>query len=181
MTPVRPTPPSSPSAPSAPSALPPVVTGAIEFRELCEAARRRGQRVGFVPTMGALHAGHLALVAEAKKRADFVVLSIFVNPTQFGPNEDLAKYPRDLAGDLGRLARQEPGRVDAVFAPQPSEMYVAGEDTRVLVGKVAEPMCGLTRPGHFTGVATVVAKLFNLAGPSVVVFGKKDYQQLLVI
>ncbi|HEX3772231.1 MAG TPA: pantoate--beta-alanine ligase [Polyangiaceae bacterium] len=154
------------------------MTRAVEFRDLCEAARRRGDRVGFVPTMGALHAGHLGLVAEARKRAGFVVVSIFVNPTQFGPNEDLAKYPRDLAADLARLA---PLGVNAVFAPQPSEMYLAGEDTRVHVGKVAEPLCGRTRPGHFTGVATVVAKLFNLAGPSVAVFGRKDYQQLLVI
>jgi pantoate--beta-alanine ligase len=161
-----------------PSPSPIVMARARAFQDACEAARRRGQRVGFVPTMGALHAGHLALAAEAKKRAQFVVLSIFVNPTQFGPNEDLAKYPRDLAGDLARLA---PLGVDVVFAPQPSEVYEAGEDTRVHVGKVAEPMCGRTRPGHFDGVATVVAKLFNLVGPSVAVFGKKDYQQLLVI
>jgi len=128
--------------------------------------------------MGALHAGHLALVREAKRRAQFVVASIFVNPTQFGPNEDLGKYPRDLAGDLARLA---PLGVDAVFAPPPTEIYDAGEDTRVHVGRLTEPLCGRTRPGHFDGVATVVAKLFNLVGPSVAVFGRKDYQQLLVV
>ena len=154
------------------------LSGAADLREACDAARRRGDRVGFVPTMGALHAGHLALVGEAKKRASFVVVSIFVNPTQFGPNEDLGKYPRDLAGDLARLA---PLGVDAVFAPPPTEIYDAGEDTRVHVGRLTEPLCGRTRPGHFDGVATVVAKLFNLVGPSVAVFGRKDYQQFLVV
>ena len=128
--------------------------------------------------MGALHDGHLTLVREAKKRAAFVVVSIFVNPTQFGPNEDLSRYPRDLAGDLARLA---PLGVDAVFTPQASELYPAGEETRVRVGPLAEPLCGRTRPGHFEGVATIVAKLFGIAGPSVAVFGQKDYQQLLVI
>jgi pantoate--beta-alanine ligase len=151
---------------------------AADAREACDAARARGERVGFVPTMGALHEGHLALVREAKKRAPFVVVSIFVNPTQFGPNEDLAKYPRDLARDLARLA---PLGVAGVFAPQPSELYETGEDTRVHVGRVAEPLCGRTRPGHFEGVATVVAKLFNVVGPGVAVFGQKDYQQLLVV
>src|SRR5450432_413598 len=157
--------------------LTPLACGA-ELREACDAARRRGERVGFVPTMGALHAGHLALVREAKTRGSFVVVSIFVNPTQFGPNEDLTLYPRDLPSDLARL---EPLGVSAVFAPQPAEIYEAGEDTRVHVGRVAEPLCGSIRPGHFDGVATVVAKLFNLVGPSVAVFGQKDYQQLLVI
>jgi pantoate--beta-alanine ligase len=160
------------------SRLPSPVPGAAELRDACEAARVRGERVGFVPTMGALHDGHLTLVREAKRRAAFVVVSIFVNPTQFGPSEDLSRYPRDLAGDLARLA---PLGVDAVFAPQASALYEAGEDTRVHVGRVAEPLCGRTRPGHFDGVATIVAKLFNIVGPSVAVFGQKDYQQLLVI
>jgi pantoate--beta-alanine ligase len=169
-----PAPAASPSAPAPPRTLP----RASELREACDGARALGHRVGFVPTMGALHEGHLALAREAKKRAPFVVVSIFVNPTQFGPNEDLSRYPRDLAGDLARLA---PLGVDAVFAPVPAELYEAGEDTRVHVGRTAEPLCGRTRPGHFEGVATIVAKLFNLVGPSVAVFGRKDYQQLLVI
>ena len=128
--------------------------------------------------MGALHAGHLSLAREARQRAPFVVASIFVNPTQFGPREDLSRYPRDLEGDMAKLAT---AGVDAVFAPEPAELYPAGEETRVRVAKLAEPLCGQTRPGHFEGVATIVAKLFALVGPSVAVFGKKDYQQLLVI
>ena len=149
-----------------------------DLREACDAVRRRGERVGFVPTMGALHAGHLALAREAKRRAPFVVASIFVNPTQFGPNEDLARYPRDLEGDMAKLATEG---VDAVFAPDVGEVYPAGEETRVHVAHLTEPLCGRTRPGHFDGVATVVAKLFAMVGPSVAVFGTKDYQQLLVI
>jgi pantoate--beta-alanine ligase len=134
--------------------------------------------VGFVPTMGALHAGHLANVLEAKRRANFVVASIFVNPTQFGPNEDLARYPRDLDGDLAKLATVG---VDAVFVPEPAELYPEGDETRVRVDRSAEPLCGRVRPGHFEGVATIVAKLFCIVGPSVAVFGRKDYQQLCVI
>lgn len=149
-----------------------------EFRRGCEEARRSGARVGFVPTMGALHRGHQALVEEAKKRADFVVTSIFVNPTQFGPNEDLARYPRDLEGDTRKL---EAARADAIFAPAADAMYPPGEETRVKPGSVAAGLCGPFRPGHFEGVATVVAKLFALAGPCVAVFGRKDYQQLKVI
>jgi pantoate--beta-alanine ligase len=147
-------------------------------RAACDAARARGLAVGFVPTMGALHRGHLALASEAKRRAGFVVVSIFVNPTQFGPGEDLARYPRDLAGDLAKL---EPLGVDLVFAPEASEMYPPGDDTRVRVGAAAAPLEGAQRPGHFEGVATVVAKLFALVGPCVAVFGRKDYQQLLVV
>jgi pantoate--beta-alanine ligase len=160
------------------ASLPTTVRRAADLAELCAEARARGERVGFVPTMGALHAGHLALAREAGRRAGVVVASIFVNPTQFGPNEDLSRYPRDLAGDLGKLATVG---VDAVFAPEPGELYPEGEETRVRVGRLAEPLCGKTRPGHFEGVATVVAKLFAIVGPSVAVFGKKDYQQLLVI
>jgi pantoate--beta-alanine ligase len=164
--------------PHAPSPLPVVVRRAAEFGALCDEARRRGDRVGFVPTMGALHAGHLALATEARRRAGWVAASIFVNPTQFGPNEDLSRYPRDLDGDLAKLATTG---VHAVFAPEPGEIYPPGAETRVRVGRLAEPLCGRTRVGHFEGVATVVAKLFGLVGPSVAVFGKKDYQQLLVI
>jgi len=128
--------------------------------------------------MGALHDGHLALAREAKRRAPFTAVSIFVNPTQFGPSEDLARYPRDLAGDLEKCA--DVG-VDVVFAPDPSEMYPAGDVTRVRVGALADALCGPFRPGHFEGVATVVAKLFGVVGASTAVFGKKDYQQLLVV
>ena len=149
-----------------------------ELRRACDGARAAGKRVGFVPTMGALHDGHLALVRAAKERAGFVVASIFVNPTQFGPNEDFARYPRDLAGDSAKLS---PLGVDAIFAPAPDAMYPRGEETRVRVGKLAETLCGPLRPGHFEGVATVVAKLFSLVGPSVAVFGRKDYQQLAII
>jgi pantoate--beta-alanine ligase len=134
--------------------------------------------VGFVPTMGALHEGHLELVREAKRRAPFTAVSIFVNPTQFGPNEDLARYPRDLEADVERCASVG---TDVVFAPEAPEMYPAGASTRVRVGALAEPLCGAFRPGHFEGVATVVAKLFVLAAPCVAVFGRKDYQQLRVI
>jgi pantoate--beta-alanine ligase len=155
-----------------------VLNRADEARAACDAACRSGGTVGFVPTMGALHEGHLALARAAKARASFVMASIFVNPTQFGPSEDLSRYPRDLEGDLAKLSSVG---VDAVFAPTPIEMYPAGDQTRVRVGAVAEPLCGGFRPGHFEGVATVVAKLFAIVGPSVAVFGRKDYQQLLVI
>jgi pantoate--beta-alanine ligase len=148
------------------------------MRRACDAARATGARVGLVPTMGALHVGHLALVREARARADFVAVTIFVNPTQFGPSEDFGRYPRDLAGDVAKLAGVG---CDVVFAPEARAMYVDGEETRVRVGALAEPLCGAFRPGHFEGVATVVAKLFALAGPSVAVFGKKDYQQLAVL
>ena len=150
----------------------------MDLRDACDDARGQGRRVGLVPTMGALHAGHLSLAREARLRAPFVVASIFVNPTQFGPGEDLSRYPRDLEGDMAKLATVG---VDAVFAPEPQELYPVGEETRVRVGALAEPLCGRTRPGHFEGVATIVAKLFALVGPAVAVFGKKDYQQLLVI
>jgi len=169
---------SIPASPPAAPSLPRVVRTVHEVRAVFDTARARGQRAGLVPTMGALHAGHLALVAEAKKHAAFVVASVFVNPTQFGPNEDFARYPRDLDGDVRKLAS---AGVDVVFAPDPAEIYPPGEETRVRVGALAEPLCGRFRPGHFEGVATVVAKLFAIAGPCVAVFGRKDYQQLLVI
>ena len=131
--------------------------------------------------MGALHRGHLALVEDGLRRQPFVVVSIFVNPTQFGPNEDFARYPRNLDADLDALAPLLPEGAGAVFAPEAAEMYPPGEQTRVRVGAVAEPLCGRFRPGHFEGVATVVAKLFCAVGPCSAVFGRKDYQQLLVI
>lgn len=129
--------------------------------------------------MGALHEGHLALVEHAASRADLVVVSIFVNPTQFGPSEDFARYPRTLDADLAALSAISHPIV--VFAPTANEMYPAGDQTRVQVGAMSEVLCGPHRPGHFEGVATVVAKLFQLVGPSVAVFGKKDYQQLQIV
>ncbi len=149
-----------------------------EVREASRAARRVGQRVGVVPTMGFLHEGHLALVRRARELADWVVVTVFVNPTQFGPTEDLARYPRDLPRDLA-LCRG--AGADAVFAPAVSEIYPAGGQTTVEVGALAEPLCGARRPGHFRGVATVVAKLFAIVEPDVAVFGEKDYQQLQVV
>ena len=147
------------------------------FRAACDEARARGARVGFVPTMGALHDGHLALVDEAARRASFVAVSIFVNPTQFGPREDFARYPRDLVKDTGALG----GRAHLVFAPEAAAMYLPGDEVRVNVGALAAHLCGPFRPGHFEGVCTVVAKLFALAGPCTAVFGKKDYQQLAIL
>jgi pantoate--beta-alanine ligase len=149
-----------------------------DARGACEKARADGLAVGFVPTLGALHDGHLALVREARRRAGFVVVSIFVNPTQFGPGEDLARYPRDPDGDLRKLTAEG---VDLVFAPESADMYPLGDDTRVRVGAVASPLEGERRPGHFEGVATVVTKLLAVVGPCVAVFGRKDYQQLQVV
>ena len=142
-----------------------------------EAARREGRRVGLVPTMGFLHAGHLSLMEAARTRADCTVVSIFVNPTQFGPTEDLGRYPRDLEGDLAKCATLG---VDAVFAPAPAGMYPAGHQTFVEVTGLSEGLCGARRPGHFRGVATVVTQLFALIRPAVAVFGEKDWQQLQI-
>jgi pantoate--beta-alanine ligase len=128
--------------------------------------------------MGALHAGHLRLVEEARRRCGFVVVSVFVNPTQFGPGEDLSRYPRDLQADVEASTR---AGADAVFAPGAEAMYRTGEETRVRVGATAANLCGAHRPGHFEGVATIVAKLLSLAGPCTAVFGRKDYQQLRVV
>ena len=149
-----------------------------KVRALCDAVRAQGQRVGLVPTMGYLHEGHIALVRRAVEAADFTVVSIFVNPTQFGPNEDLDRYPADLEGDLARCS--EAG-ADLVFTPTPATMYPEGYQTYVKVEELSQPMCGRSRPIHFRGVATVVTKLFNIVGPCVAVFGQKDYQQLQVI
>lgn len=144
-----------------------------------EAQRRAGRRVGFVPTMGFLHEGHLALVDEARRRADVVAMSIFVNPLQFGPAEDFARYPRDLARDRALAA----GRgVDLLFVPSREEMYPAGDPaTRVVPGEAAARLEGAVRPGHFAGVLTVVAKLFHLVEPDVACFGQKDIQQALLL
>lgn len=148
------------------------------LRIACNEARKVSKRVALVPTMGALHDGHFALVREARRHADFVVVSIFVNPTQFGPNEDYSSYPRTFEKDSDGCAR---AGAAAIFAPQPIEMYPIGELTRVQVPGLSEPLCGGFRPGHFEGVATVVAKLFAICGDCTAVFGRKDYQQLQVI
>jgi pantoate--beta-alanine ligase len=143
-----------------------------------EAARARGERIAFVPTMGALHAGHVSLLSAARRGADRVVLSIFVNPTQFGPKEDLASYPRDLDGDL---AKAESAGTDVAFVPEAKDVYPTGAQTFVDVREVSRGLCGECRPGHFTGVATVVCKLFNIVRPHLAIFGEKDFQQLAVI
>lgn len=150
------------------------------IKEMQETAERlrKGKRIGFVPTMGYLHEGHLSLVRKAREIADVVVVSIFVNPIQFGPKEDLASYPRDFERDR-RLLEQE--KTDIIFAPEVSDMYPKGYSTYIEVRDLDRHLCGLRREGHFIGVATVVAKLFNAVKPHVAVFGQKDYQQLKVI
>jgi pantoate--beta-alanine ligase len=151
-----------------------------ELRAAVARARSEGRRIGFVPTMGNLHAGHIALVGKASQRADFVVTSIFVNPLQFGPNEDLAKYPRTLVADQEKLVA---AGCHLLFHPHVEEMYPDGMQgqTRVNVPLVSDGLCGGSRPGHFEGVATVVSKLFNMVQPDLAVFGEKDFQQLAVI
>jgi pantoate--beta-alanine ligase len=141
-------------------------------------ARLGGRRIGLVPTMGYLHEGHLRLVDEARTRADAIVMSLFVNPLQFGPTEDLARYPRDLARDR-ELARAR--GVDALFVPTEAMMYPTGSEIRVVPGPTADRWEGAARPGHFTGVLTVVAKLFHLAQPDVATFGRKDIQQATLV
>jgi pantoate--beta-alanine ligase len=140
--------------------------------------RTGSRRLALVPTMGYLHDGHLSLMREGRARADVVATTIFVNPTQFGPREDLARYPRDLEGDLAKCAS---AGVDAVFAPEPAVMYPRGYQTYVEVEGVSQGLCGERRPGHFRGVATIVAQLLGLFRPDVALFGEKDYQQLAVI
>jgi pantoate--beta-alanine ligase len=147
-------------------------------RNLVKAARSQGKRIGFVPTMGALHAGHISLIDAAVEQTGFVVVSIFVNPTQFGPGEDFQKYPRPFDKDVD-ICREK--GVDVVFAPTPDEMYAAANLTWVTVEKLTEPLCGQFRPGHFRGVTTVCAKLFNIVQPHVAFFGQKDAQQAVVI
>jgi len=155
-----------------------IVRTPAEMRRRSDEWRRAGKRVAFVPTMGYLHAGHVSLLDAARAAGDVLVLSIFVNPTQFGPKEDLSRYPRDLDGDLKKA---ENAGADVAFVPSAADMYPDGYQTYVEVGQLSQGMCGDRRPGHFRGVATVVLKLFNLVQPTVAFFGEKDYQQLQVL
>ena len=155
-----------------------VIEDISEMRQWSERQRRGRQRIVLVPTMGFLHEGHLSLMRLARLRGDLVVASIFVNPAQFGPGEDIATYPRDFERDRRLL---EAANVDVLFHPSVEQIYPAGAQTFVEVEKLSLPLCGVVRTGHFRGVATVVAKLFNIVQPHVAVFGEKDYQQLQVI
>lgn len=158
--------------------VPVVVHTVAELRAAVAAARRAGRRVGLVPTMGALHAGHTSLVDAAVRECGYTVVTVFVNPTQFAPHEDFQKYPRTLETDAALVGRHG---ADLVFAPSVAEVYPSGHATFVEVHGVAEPLEGSFRPGHFRGVATVVLKLFQMVGADVAFFGRKDYQQALVV
>ncbi|AQT69010.1 Pantothenate synthetase [Anaerohalosphaera lusitana] len=149
-----------------------------EMRAFVRDARSQGKSIGFVPTMGALHAGHLSLIRRAKEKSDVVVVSIFVNPTQFGPSEDLEAYPRDMAADQQKCRDEQ---VDAIFAPAVNEMYPQENLTWVNVESLTDKLCGRSRPGHFRGVTTVCTKLFNIVQPDYAFFGQKDGQQAIVI
>lgn len=155
-----------------------VVRTIADLRAILRPMRDEGKRIGFVPTMGFLHEGHGALIRQSAARCDVTVVSIFVNPTQFGPSEDLANYPRDLERDQNLCL--EAGTT-VLFLPEVAEVYPTGFQTHVEPGRLAEPLCGRFRPGHFRGVATVVAKLFNMVEPDLAFFGQKDFQQTVVI
>jgi pantoate--beta-alanine ligase len=155
-----------------------IINSILHMQALAIAPERGGRRIVLVPTMGYLHEGHASLLREGRKRGDVLVLSIFVNPIQFGQHEDLDRYPRDMERDC-QLA--EACGVDVVFTPSAADMYPQGFQTGVTVRDIALPLCGASRPGHFDGVATVVTKLFNIVRPDVALFGNKDYQQLAVI
>ncbi|MFA6177096.1 MAG: pantoate--beta-alanine ligase, partial [Phycisphaerae bacterium] len=159
-----------------------IVEKILEVRKLVADAKAVGKTVGLVPTMGALHEGHFSLIRTAKKQTDFVVVSIFVNPTQFGPTEDIDKYPRTLDADA---AGCEKSGADVIFAPTPDEIYpqqnLSWGNVWVNVEKLDQPLCGKNRPGHFRGVATVCAKLFNIVQPDAAFFGQKDAQQSIII
>lgn len=155
-----------------------VIETSKKIQQLALHSRAQGEKLVFVPTMGALHRGHLELLSIGKNLGTKLILSIFVNPTQFGPNEDFAKYPRNLPNDL-ELAKNT--GVDIVFTPSVTDIYPPGDQTAVEVGEKSKRLCGTFRPGHFAGVATVVLKLFNIVQPHVAIFGEKDYQQLQII
>jgi pantoate--beta-alanine ligase len=155
-----------------------IIVDGKEMQRAADALRVRGDRIGLVPTMGYLHDAHIQLVKQAKAMTDVVVVSIFVNPRQFGPEEDFERYPRDEEGDRIKLEREG---VQVLFSPETIRIYPPGYQTFVEVTEVSRGLCGDFRPGHFRGVATVVAKLFNIVKPHVAVFGEKDYQQLLVL
>jgi len=155
-----------------------VITNIESMRNACRELKQGGKRLGFVPTMGALHAGHLSLVQAARAQCGAVAASVFVNPTQFGPNEDLSKYPRSLERDRALLEKE---KVDLLFAPAPDEMYSTGAVTWVAVEGLGERLEGKSRPGHFRGVTTIVSKLFNIVEPDRAYFGQKDAQQAVII
>lgn len=155
-----------------------IIESVSEMQQQADMWRGEGKRIALVPTMGYLHAGHLTLMQKAQTHADIVVMSVFVNPTQFGPGEDFERYPRDFENDI-RLATEV--GVDAAFSPEAAEMYPEGYQTYVDVTRVTLPLCGKSRPGHFRGVTTVVNKLFNIVKPHVAMFGEKDFQQLVTI
>jgi pantoate--beta-alanine ligase len=155
-----------------------IIQSLKQMRAYSESLRLRGQKIAFVPTMGYFHNGHLSLMSEGRRRGDCLIISIYVNPTQFGPGEDFERYPRDFERDR-RLA--EGVGVDIIFYPENSEMYPPHFQSFVNVAKVTKNLCGMSRPGHFKGVTTVCAKLFNIVKPHVTIFGKKDFQQLTVI
>jgi pantoate--beta-alanine ligase len=155
-----------------------IITSIKEMREITREARADGRTIAFVPTMGFLHEGHASLLREGRKRADLLVLSIFVNPTQFGAGEDFESYPRSLDRDAGIADK---AGVDVIFVPDAREIYPQGYQTYVNVETLTQPLCGAARPGHFRGVTTVVVKLFNIVAPDIALFGEKDFQQLAVI
>lgn len=155
-----------------------VISTVKEMQSVANEIRGEGKTISFVPTMGALHEGHLSLISEGRKKGDVLVVSIFVNPTQFAPSEDLSEYPRNLEGDLEKIKGLG---VDIVFTPTVGEMYPDGFQTYVEVKELERHLCGRFRPGHFRGVATVVLKLFNIVKPHFALFGEKDYQQLKIV
>ena len=155
-----------------------IIKTAAEMQQQCREFRESGQTIAFVPTMGFFHQGHLELMRVGKKKADITVISIFVNPIQFGPNEDFEDYPRDTEGDLAKAGKLG---VDLAFLPPVEEIYPDGFQTKVSVANITHFLCGASRPGHFDGVTTVVAKLFNITKPDYAIFGQKDFQQLAVI
>ena len=155
-----------------------IIQRVLPMKERCKKARSEGKVIGFVPTMGYLHEGHLALVREAKKMSDVVVVSVFVNPTQFGPSEDFDRYPRDATRDAEMLSNEE---IDFLFMPKLEEIYPDQFRTTVTVRELSEKMCGASRPGHFEGVTTILLKLFHIVEPHFAFFGQKDAQQLVII